>query len=594
MTRSVFFRRIMALLLLTIGLSALLTSTLFYLISRNIFIRQKTDELQWRANAIVGFVSLYQHQIFSFDNLERALANQDLRSSHLFIYDFTNKKRFISTDVPKEALLLYEDTFTPLLDQVMKGESVRQSANYDGGQLIVGVPVYDDIMDSSSPVTGCVFVSQSMEQVTSARDSLYLTLTLTVCIVSAVMVVLAAIVSQRISRPISEMGHVAETMAKGDFTIRADDSQPMELGEMARSLNFLSGRLSQTISELVLERNRLKQILDGLSEGILALNKDGQVTHYNPAMADFFGHPPELLENRDAFLQDSDLWNDFDTALNEVCNVVRTFRWKNRTIRVDISPILNDLNICVGVVGLFRDITESERLEQTRREYVANVSHELRTPISAIRSLTETLMDGLITKPEDIQRYYGYLLSESLRLSRLVDDLLELSHLQSSNTAFEAQRLSIYDLLDESASRIFPIMKERGVTLRVDVPDGCPDAYANEDRIEQILMILLDNASKFTDEGGSVTLSAHWTSEQIQINVADTGCGIDEEDLSQVFDRFYKADKSHSGSGTGLGLSICKEIISIINQRIWVESTLGEGTTFSFTLPRCDAYHEAK
>lgn len=593
-TDSIFFRRVMALLLFSICLSAILTSAFFYLISRNVFLKQKSEELEVRANTVGWVVQEYQSGGLNFQQLKASINRLPLDpDSHLFVTNFSDGTLIYSAEV--EGAIL-RDYYMPVFDtmevKIRKGESVIQTLKNEGGQLMIGIPVYTDFRGKDSEITGAVYLSQSMEQVNAARDYLYLTLSITVMVVAVVMVGISFIVTRHISRPMSDMCRVAEKMSQGDFNVRADETQPLELGDMACALNQLSARLLHTISELVLERNRLQQILDGLSEGILAIDRNGRVTHYNPAMADFFGHPPELLEDREAFLQDSELWNDFDMAIKEGCVVVRTFQWKNQMIRVDISPIINDMSVCVGVVGLFRDITESERLEQTRRDYVANVSHELRTPISAIRSLTETLMDGIITKPEDVNRYYEYLLSESIRLSRLVDDLLELSRLQSSSSAFEERQCQVDELLKEAAERTFPILQERSVQLAIDVPEGCPNVYINEDRIEQILMILLDNASKFTDPDGQVILRARWNSEIVQIDVQDNGCGISEEDVLHVFERFYKADKSHSGGGTGLGLSICKEIISLMNQQIWVTSIEGEGTTFSFTMARFDRKQE--
>lgn len=587
MKDSILFRRVMSLVLFCISLSALLTSVLFYPLSGKIFLKQRSRDMNVTAMNVSLLMDYYDLGVIDTARFQSAVQLSALNSSsEVFVYNFNDNTVMYSISDQS-----FEKDYHKTLDtMVQKIDASKQSAsqmvNGENGQsFVLGVPV---LSSDNASIIGVVFISQSMESVNAARNSLYITLCITVLSVSIIMLIGSLIVTRRINRPIAKICEVADSMAKGDFTVRADESQPLEFGDMARSLNHLSARLSNTISELVLERNRLKQILDGLSEGILALDKDGRVTHYNPTMAKFLGHSPALLADRDSFLQDSELWHDFDTVLSEACTVVRTFRWKNRIIRVDISAIVDTFENCVGAVGLFRDITETERLEQTRRDYVANVSHELRTPISAIRSLTETLMDGIITNPEDIQRYYSYLLSESMRLSRLVDDLLELSRLQSSNTAFTAQQLSIFDLFHETAERVFPIINERDITLVIDAPEGCPDAFANEDRIEQILMILLDNASKFTDAGGTVTLSAHWDSELIQIDVQDTGCGIAEEDLPHVFDRFYKADKAHSETGTGLGLSICREIISLMNQKIWVTSQKDVGATFSFTLARYD------
>lgn len=593
MTRSVFFRRILSLLFFTIFLSAVLTSLLFYLISRKTFYQQKTEDLMDRANSSVQLISLYDRGAISYEDLISLLERSN--ESNLFYYDAEgNRLFFVAPEggllYKAQTALQYDEIIAPLLPEVYGDKIVQQVVDFDRGQLIIGMPVYTDTADPNMPkvIVGALFMCTSMDDVNAARDSLYLTLMLSMMIVSLVTLAVATVVSRSISRPVTTMRDVADSMARGNFVAQADESQPLELGELAHSLNFLSNALSQTISDLVLERNRLQQILDGLSEGILALNHDGEITQINPAMEHFFGPlDPENASPQD-YIEIDGLWDDFDIALKQNCNVTRTFKWRDRIMRVDISPIMNSLNLCVGTVGLFHDVTEAERLEQTRKDYVANVSHELKTPVSAIMSLSETLHDGMIKKPEDQQRYYGYLLHESQRLSRLIDDLLELSRLQSGNTSISFNRFDMGELLNETAERYAPVMKERGIELKLQVDNNCPWAYSNEDRIEQILVVLLDNASKFTPKGGEVKIQATCNEEKITIGVIDNGVGIASEDLSHVFDRFYKADKSHSGSGTGLGLSISKELITLMGEKIWVISKPGEGAQFFFTVQR---YH---
>ena len=227
---------------------------------------------------------------------------------------------------------------------------------------------------------------------------------------------------------------------------------------------------------------------------------------------------------------------------------------------------------------------KSEKLEQTRRDYVANISHELRTPIASIRAMSETLHDGLLTDDDKRQRYYDHILRESHRMSRLINDLLELSRLQSRSIAMKVEPTDLLPALDDCATTFEQLALDSGIDFHFERPDSLPLTMTNTDRIQQILVILIDNAIKHTPDDGSVTLSAAIKDDLVEIQVSDTGEGISEDDLPYVFDRFYKSDKSHSGGGTGLGLSIAKEILDVMGETINVVSTPGKGSTFTFTV----------
>ena len=232
---------------------------------------------------------------------------------------------------------------------------------------------------------------------------------------------------------------------------------------------------------------------------------------------------------------------------------------------------------------MIQDVTEAARLEQTRRDYVANVSHELRTPIASIRGLSDALCDGLVKKDEDRLRYYGYIQHEAMRLSRLIDDLLELSRLQSGTVAIARCKMSVNDLIYDVADRYGTIAKDNGKTLSVSMPEGEHDAYSNPDRCEQVLIALLDNAIKHS-ASGEVDLSVGEDDDKYTISVSNPG-EIAEADIDHLFERFYKADRAHTGEGTGLGLAIAKEIMELMGERIWAESKDGR-VVFSFTVAK--------
>lgn len=390
-------------------------------------------------------------------------------------------------------------------------------------------------------------------------------------------------------REISDLRDVAVRVSGGDFDAHADESAPEEMGDLGRALNHLSHQLSRNMYMLIVERNRLKHMLNGLSEGIIAIDASGAITHINPAISQMFEQKKISVGLPDARMKhvpDQSVWQDFDAVIKsgEACE--RNFCVRDMTIRLAITPIVDEIGAIAGAVGLFSDITKSERLERTRREYVSNVSHELRTPLTAVRALVEPLKEGMVTREEDRMRYYDIILREVMRLSRLINDQLELSRLQSGGVAIQKQRMSLDDLIYDVCDRYQSIAEEKGLALNIENDlSEVPSVYSNPDRVEQMFIILLDNAIKYTD-AGSVNVRVDWDDEKASITVRDTGVGISQEDLPYVFDRFYKVDKAHSGKGSGLGLSIAKELLNRMGEEIHVESNRGEGSAFTFTVHR--------
>lgn len=388
---------------------------------------------------------------------------------------------------------------------------------------------------------------------------------------------------------ISSLRDVAVRVAGGDFDAHADEGAPDEMGELGRALNNLSYQLSRHMYMLIVERNRLKNMLNGLSEGIIAIDAQGAITHVNPAIERMFEQKKISLGLPDARMKhvpDKSVWEDFDAVIREGELHTRNFNHRDMTIRLTITPIVDEIGTIAGAVGLFSDITQSERLERTRREYVSNVSHELRTPLTAVRALIEPLKEGMVTEEADRMRYYDIILREVMRLSRLINDQLELSRLQSGSVAIEKQKLRLDELVYDVCDRYHSIAEEHGLALKIeDGLEDCPPVFGNPDRVEQMLIILLDNAIKYTEQG-EVRVKVTWDDARALITVRDTGIGIAEEDLPYVFDRFYKVDKAHSGKGSGLGLSIAKELLNRMDEEIWVESVKNQGSAFTFTIKR--------
>ena len=446
----------------------------------------------------------------------------------------------------------------------------------NGNLVVVAVPI--TFMDE---VIGAVFMAQSMTEIMGGMQALTNTLALSLLLVGLLMLPVVLFFASRMVRPITRMRTVALTMAGGDLTARAEDGSNDEYGELGRALNYLSSELGSTISSLQMERNRLQSLINGLSEGIIAVDAKGATTLINPAVYGLLN-----LQSTDDNVRAAapDVFAMFDQALSSAQAVKKTVWQGDVALHISVSPLLLQSGEVTGCVGIVSDVTSAERLEQTRRDYVANVSHELRTPLTAMRALIEPLRDGLVKTEEQRQQIYDVVLRETMRLSRLVNDMLELSRLQSGTASLSRSvfaPLPLFNLIHETYSAYAEDYQQ---TFVYDVPEDLPNVWGNPDRTQQVLIVLLDNAFKYTPEGGVVTLSACAEGDVVRVRVRDTGVGIPAADLPHVFDRFYKVDKSHHSKGTGLGLAIAYEIMKHLGEEMSVTSEPGRGSCFTFTL----------
>lgn len=446
----------------------------------------------------------------------------------------------------------------------------------NGNLVVVAVPI--TFMDE---VIGAVFMAQSMTEIMGGMQALTNTLALSLLLVGLLMLPVVLFFASRMVQPITRMRTVALTMAGGDLTARAEDGSNDEYGELGRALNYLSSELGSTISSLQMERNRLQSLINGLSEGIIAVDAKGATTLINPAVYGLLN-----LQSTDDNVRAAapDVFAMFDQALSSAQAVKKTVWQGDVALHISVSPLLLQSGEVTGCVGIVSDVTSAERLEQTRRDYVANVSHELRTPLTAMRALIEPLRDGLVKTEEQRQQIYDVVLRETMRLSRLVNDMLELSRLQSGTASLSRSvfaPLPLFNLIHETYSAYAEDYQQ---TFVYDVPEDLPSVWGNPDRTQQVLIALLDNAFKYTPEGGVVTLSACAEDNVVRVRVRDTGVGIPAADLPHVFDRFYKVDKSHHSKGTGLGLAIAYEIMKHLGEEMSVTSEPGRGSCFTFTL----------
>lgn len=581
--RSVFLRRLLIFLVAALIVASLCIYAGNAFVIRNVYIETQAGELLPRAETVRQLMIELSHGNITpdaFSNVLRRLV-EDSASAVFIAYSddtviWSGGESMPSVTAGELATALRAD-----IARVASGETV-QSITFRiagvGRVLMVGLPFTD-----GDAVLGAIFVMMPMTSVEASLNRFNSSLVVIILILLPIIMIIASLPAGRIAAPLRRMSDVAKEMSTGNFSVRADESQEGETGVLAKALNDLCAALSGTIFELRAEKSQLNQLLSSLTDGVAATDGLGMLTTYNPALMDMFG--AVAVKTREDLIADRSVWRAFDEVYASGASRTITYPMAgDRILWITLSPVVAENGVRTGVVGLFKDMTEMERVEAMRREYVANVSHELRTPLTGIRGLLEPLADGMVTDEETVKRYYKTMLHEVLRLSRLISDMMMLSRLQSGTEYMQSARVDVNELLTDVASTYAREAANKGIELKVEAPD-VPDAMTDPDRVEQVLVILIDNAMRYTPEGGSITLKVE-DGTRLRVCVADTGCGIPEKDLPFIFERFYKVDKSRKEGGTGLGLSIASYIMEKLEEDFTVTSKLGEGTCFSFTLKK--------
>lgn len=399
--------------------------------------------------------------------------------------------------------------------------------------------------------------------------------------------------TSQLSRRMEKLYFATQRIARGDFEhIHLSDSTD-ELGQFTTELNSLSRHVEMMVQNGTQEAHKMETILAGMQEGVVAVDHVGRVVLVNSAAERIFERQGTNRELKYLLelTYDSELEHLIRKVLSgQQLSATRETHIALRTVQSQINPILSGQGQIRGAVIVIHDVTELRRLEQMRTEFVANVSHELRTPLTSIKGFVETLLDGAAEDPSLRDRFLKIIQAETLRLQRLIEDLLTLAHFEGrdNRTGMSSGKVSYVQKAYETIKPvILSFAQAKGIMVEVDLPENSPPLLIGENLLSQLLLNLLENAVKYTTEG-RVWLHAHVGQEHIHLEFGDTGCGIPEEMLPRIFERFYRVDKARSREqgGTGLGLSIVKHMLEGMGGKISVTSQLGVGTVFTCDLPR--------
>lgn len=589
---TLFFRLLM--LFVTMFAASLLITLMVYIPNGEHFITDiKMREMQPVLRSMASLVQDANNGLIDQSAMDRVIVSQSMANkSQLLISDINGNIIYATKPIvrlagkPKEGtiptVINYRDRVSKQMQELLLNQEISQMLKLDGmsfSSLFVGQPIV-----INGRMVGAVAMVLPAYEITSTLTSLTWMLAFSMGLVLLIMIIPIYFLSKRFTEPINQMVQTSIGMKNGDFSLRANEKDKSELGELGKSLNELSTELSRTISDVSIERNRLMQMMQSMSEGIVSINTSHEIIMANPAVYQLF-KIVENAENIRTILELPELVSRFDQGLQDK-NEDFLINYNQQKVSVSIRPIHDETNTIVGAVGIFQDVTEAERLEQMRKDYVANVSHELRTPLTAIKGLLDPLNDGLITNETKKKDYYELLLKETARLNRLINDLLELSRLQSGNSGFSPVKIELNRFVIDLHEKYARIAADNQIHFKVE-PLSSPATYhGSEDRLDQVLTILLDNAFKFTPKDGTILIRLIESEHTYKLEVADNGSGISPADLPYIFDRFYIADKARTSKSTGLGLSIANEIVQHMNESIAVQSEPDKGTTFCITLTK--------
>ncbi len=459
------------------------------------------------------------------------------------------------------------------------------------GKVGITNAVIDSYMDAAYPVDGgsrdyIIYIKDDKQEIQTLSWRFFSIVIETMLFGLLVAVLLSFLLSKTITTPVENMKKQARLVAAGDFSHRLPIQSGDEIGDLTETFNYMAEVLENTLGEVQEERDKLNTLFLYMTDGVAAFTPAGRIIHMNPATERLMG----------VTFDENMTFNEVFTGM-AMPSIARV--GERKSVSSEISRMGRTLNVLFapygavdderGVIAVIHDVTEQRKLDDARREFVANVSHELRTPLTNIKSYTETLMDTAGELPAETEkRFLGVITNEADRMTRIVKDLLTLSKLDCGRMDLTFSRFSIQNMLESVYTAMKLDAEKNGHALSLSFEDDMPDMVGDRERLEQVVVNIISNAIKYTAAGGHIEICASRRDERsVMIRIRDNGIGIPESDVPRLFERFYRVDKARSREkgGTGLGLAIAKEMVEAHHGTIHLESALNVGTTVTIVLP---------
>ena len=467
-------------------------------------------------------------------------------------------------------------------------------AQREGYEVVDGesdLHYYWSAIEKDGQIEGFVVHSNEIEAIKQVNRQMWSILV--VCLGAALIIILmlASKITSYYTRPIEEATMAAIELAKGNYRTRKFEQHSDETGMLTSSLNKLARNLQETEMAREMNQDRLETLVENMGSGVLLIDSKGYTTLINREFKKTFDVDSHSFLYKDYYSVIKD--EEVIALIEEIFRTEKTIKrqvkiplpLKRKHFEIYGAPIIGDYDEWKGILLIYHDITELKRLEQMRKDFVANVSHELRTPITSIKGFSETLLDGAWKDEETLKRFLTIILNESDRLQELIQALLNLSKMEQQEFVLKADKVDITNILKEIQDMLIGKLRTKEISLEIQVPETSVFIEGESDRIKQVFINLITNALAYTPNGGLVTAIVRENEKTVDIIVQDNGIGIEEKELPRIFERFYRIDKARSrdSGGTGIGLAIVKHIVEVHKGKINVESKLGTGTTFTVT-----------
>lgn len=461
-----------------------------------------------------------------------------------------------------------------------------------GDRVLINIRL---VQSAGEVVVGTLYIRSDLEKQYQEISNIAVIFVTATLLAIAIAIVVSVLIAHSITQPIGEMQEQALRIARGDYSHKVEINAKDELGQLAESFNQLAERIEETQEAMEAERNRLDSVLTHMTDGVVATDRRGKVITINEMALSLLSLKQEdaigqsiltLFQLDEEYSLRSLLENTKEMLIERPSPVPHV---QDLILRVDFSMIRRESGFISGLVAVLHDVTEQEKTEQERRDFVSNVSHELRTPLTSMRSYLEALEDGAWKDPEIAPRFLQVTLEETDRMIRMINDLLNLSKMDSGNAQMQMELVNFnnlvnfvldrFDMMVTSQDKDYQIKREftkRDLWLEIDT-----------DRLIQVIDNIMNNAIKYSPDGGTITVRLIETHNHIILSITDEGMGIPRKDLNKIFDRFYRVDKARARQqgGTGLGLAISREVLKAHGGSIWVESRENQGSTFYVSLP---------
>ena len=574
-------------ILLLVSFVLLILTVLLLEFFENFHVQEIENDLLNTADRIVQILEDHEDPDYTLEISSQLLG----QSTKIMIVKGNEKFFYPSSSIEKIDLILDELKKDKELYQVFhNGKTIMKEMNLqvtvddlDSKVIIVGIPLEEHDLRE-----GFVFVFQSLDAMNDTIRSTTDLILLSAGVAIVLTTIFAFFLSTRITAPLRKMREVAFEVARGNFDTKVPTPSTDEIGELATAFNQMGRQLKFNMNALSQEKENLSNILGSMADGVITINIDGSILPANPPAERFLqnwfnrNHREEIAE------VPVELMELFQLSVEQEKAQVGEIQIGEHYWAVIVSPLYNNEKIR-GAVAVLRDMTENRKLEKMKDDFIANVSHELRTPISMLQGYSEAIVDDIAGTQEEKKEMAQVIYDESLRMGRLVNELLDLARMESGHLSLKYERVSVEQYLLRIVSKFQVLAKEKDIHLSTQFANGHSEWILDPDRIEQVLTNLIDNSIRHTSAGGHVTVVQYINhNDQLVIQVQDNGIGISKEDLPFIFDRFYKADKARTRgqAGTGLGLAIAHNIVKAHKGEMSVVSSLGEGTTFTIEIPK--------